>query len=371
MGGISMLSDSIHVNLKNPAAYASLRLTTFTVGISHREVNRSTTTLEENSENTNLEYFSLGIPLTDQLSFGFGILPFRAVGYDFRNLTDDNYARFRGRGGLSRVYLGVGYELIPNLRLGAEFRYNFGEEEATGSALSRDVELGTSETVTTDLGGFSFNFGAQYEYALRPGINLLTSVSFSPGTDLNADSERQFSTFILLSDLSEFSTEVGELQTASGEIRLPYTLNAGIGIEKTRHWMLGVEYTSLGSSEISNRLFTPEEARFDNAFTLRAGGYYIPNYNSINNYFSRIVYRGGVRYGNTGLILNDTDITDFSLNFGLGLPVGSMTTFSNVNLGFEYGQLGTTDNGLIKEEYFGITLGLSLNDKWFRKRKFK
>ena len=32
MGGLSMLGDSIHINLQNPAAYGSLRLTTYAVG---------------------------------------------------------------------------------------------------------------------------------------------------------------------------------------------------------------------------------------------------------------------------------------------------------------------------------------------------
>ena len=32
MGGVSVFSDSIHMNLQNPAHLASLKLTTFTVG---------------------------------------------------------------------------------------------------------------------------------------------------------------------------------------------------------------------------------------------------------------------------------------------------------------------------------------------------
>jgi len=43
--------------------------------------------------------------------------------------------------------------------------------------------------------------------------------------------------------------------------------------------------------------------------------------------------------------------------------------FSNLNLGFEYGKKGTTDNGLLEEKYVNFRLSLSLNDIWFKKRK--
>jgi hypothetical protein len=44
--------------------------------------------------------------------------------------------------------------------------------------------------------------------------------------------------------------------------------------------------------------------------------------------------------------------------------------FSNINLGFEVGRRGTTNAGLIQEDFFSIRLGLSLNDRWFVKNKY-
>ena len=62
-----------------------------------------------------------------------------------------------------------------------------------------------------------------------------------------------------------------------------------------------------------------------------------------------------------------TSINDLGISFGLGLPLGNR--LSNLNLGFEYGKKGTTDNGLLEENYFNVRLSLSLNDLWFKKRK--
>jgi hypothetical protein len=43
---------------------------------------------------------------------------------------------------------------------------------------------------------------------------------------------------------------------------------------------------------------------------------------------------------------------------------------SNININFEYGKRGTTYYNLVEENYFNISVGLSLSDKWFIKRKF-
>ncbi|GIS00999.1 MAG: hypothetical protein CM15mP102_18190 [Flavobacteriales bacterium] len=55
-------------------------------------------------------------------------------------------------------------------------------------------------------------------------------------------------------------------------------------------------------------------------------------------------------------------INQFSLNLGLGLPIAGL---SKANFGLEIGKIG--DDDLIKENYFSLKLGLSLNDVWFIK----
>ena len=80
------------------------------------------------------------------------------------------------------------------------------------------------------------------------------------------------------------------------------------------------------------------------------------------------MYRAGLRYENTGLVLQNKSITDAAMNVGFGLPLSG--TFSNININFEYGKRGTTYYNLVEENYFNISIGLSLSDKWFIKRKF-
>ena len=131
---------------------------------------------------------------------------------------------------------------------------------------------------------------------------------------------------------------------------------------------MGAEYTYLDASKFDNRSFTSDNVVYENASKVKLGGYYIPKYNSLTSYLNRIVYRAGLRYEETGLNINGQAINEFGISFGVGLPVGNL--FSNANVGFEFGTRGTTNAGLVKEEFFNLSLSLSLNDRWFRKVKF-
>ena len=132
--------------------------------------------------------------------------------------------------------------------------------------------------------------------------------------------------------------------------------------------MVGAEVTFLENSVITNRFTDIEGATFENSTRYSLGGYYIPNYNSYSGYFKRVTYRAGLRYENTGLVIQDKSITDFAANIGFGLPLGG--TFSKINIGLEMGKRGTKYYNLVEENYFNISVGLSLSDKWFVKRKF-
>ena len=69
----------------------------------------------------------------------------------------------------------------------------------------------------------------------------------------------------------------------------------------------------------------------------------------------------------TPYVVNDITINDFGINFGASLPVSG---FSSIDLAAKFGRLGTTDNGLIKESYYQIVIGATINDRWFIKRKY-
>ena len=160
---------------------------------------------------------------------------------------------------------------------------------------------------------------------------------------------------------------------------MPVVTNIGVGLGKLNKWYTGLEYEFRDAIDTNGYLDNTSSAyTFGSANRLSLGGFYIPKINSINSYFERVTYRAGIRFENTGLLVNGTpssnnftSINDFGISFGLGLPLGNRV--SNLNLGFEYGKKGTTNNNLIQENYFNIRASLSLNAignlSWFQKRK--
>ena len=93
-----------------------------------------------------------------------------------------------------------------------------------------------------------------------------------------------------------------------------------------------------------------------------------PNDRSAKSYLARVRYRMGGYYLKDYLVLNDYQLKDVGISFGMGLPLKRSKT--SINLAIEYGQKGTTDYRLIKETYTRFTLNLTLHEYWFAKSKF-
>jgi long-subunit fatty acid transport protein len=370
MAGIRTYADSIHVNLNNPAAYSKLRLTTYTLGGTHTETFATSDSGDDEYDATAIQYVSIGIPVGTKTAFGFGLIPFQSVGYTIGDVDEERFTRFTGEGSLNRAYFSIGRQITPSLSLGAEFRYNFGEETNSSSIALADVQLGTNEQNETDLSGISFNLGLHYDKLLENGYNIQASAVYQPESDITARNTRRLSTFVLQQDLTLALNNTREDPEQKQDLTLPSEWTVGVGFGLPRRWNIAAEYSNRGSSSQSSRSFAPDNSEFTDASSYRLGGFYIPNYNSITSYWDRVVYRGGARYEDTGLIVNDQNISEFGISFGLGLPVGRASTFSNVNVGFEYGQRGTQDAGLIKEDFLTISIGLSLNDRWFQRRLY-
>ena len=67
--------------------------------------------------------------------------------------------------------------------------------------------------------------------------------------------------------------------------------------------------------------------------------------------------------------MKSTQLDDFGVSFGLGLPV--YRSLSKINIAVQAGQRGTLANGLIREQYVRLSLGFSFADKWFNKYKYE
>lgn len=366
MGSLGILPDSIHMNLQNPASFSSLKLTSFTVAGNYNATSLKTESASEKVTRTSLDYIALAFP-AGKLGFSFGMMPYSSVGYKIGKTDEDGInSRYTGSGGLNRVFAGAGYQITNKLSAGVNFEYNFGKIETIASVFGPTTQYGSREVNTSQLNGLSFNTGLIYKTKLKK-YDVISSLTLSPGANLKANNVRNTSRTISNTPGFEGAFDPVESFVADSKVKLPSKVAFGAGVGEIKKWFVGFESTLQQSSDYGK--VYQENVSFEGASKFALGGYFVPNYASFSNYFKKITYRAGFRYENTGLIINSEPIKDSAFTLGLGLPVGG--SFSNINLGLEVGKKGTTNAGLVQENYMNLSIGLSFNDRWFVKRKYE
>ena len=372
MGGISIVADSTQLNLINPAYYSKLRYTTFAVGGTNSFTNFYTNNESDKSQRTSLDYLLIAIP-KQKFGISIGLMPFSTVGFKLKsseiNSIDQTLRekKFLGNGNINRVLFGTSYKINSKFSVGFDINYNFGKIKTETVEFVEDpvIQLGSRERNTSIVKGFSSSFGVTYEGKINNKLTLYSSLTFSPESKLYSENTRNIATIVYGSSGNELIDEEQDVDVQNNYIAIPTKLSIGSGIGVKNKWLIATEITLQQTSKLENRFKDELNGDFKNATKIALGGFFIPKYNSFSSYFSRITYRAGLRYENTGLVLKNESINDYGMTFGLGLPVG----LSKINIGFELGKKGTTTQNLIQENYFNLNIGLSLSDLWFRKRE--
>lgn len=373
MGGLTIYSDSIHLNIQNPATYSILKLTTFSLGGTYLTSNLSTSNQSEKARRTAVDYLAVGLPL-GKFGVGFGLMPYSSVGYNIQSniaATANNpqeIKQYSGTGGINKVFFGVGYALTKKLSVGIDYSYNFGKIQTYSFRFIEGIQYGTREKNLSDITGGTLTAGVNFNTPINKKLNGFVSLTYSPDSKLSSLNSRNIATIQYSSSGAEIIVEPLDVNVANTNLTIPSKLAIGFGVGQNKKWMLGTEITYQKSSNMGNRFNDINNVNYENSTRFAIGGFYIPNYNTFSKYYEKIIYRGGLRYENTGLIINNTSVKDYAVTAGLGLPL--MGVFSNINIGLEYGQRGTTSANLVQENYTNISIGFSLNDKWFQKRRY-
>lgn len=370
MGGA--LNSQYQLSFTNPASLGALDWTTYVFSAANKTNVVNDGEEKQTSSAAALTYIALGIPIRGNQGLAFGLQLNTAVGYSLVDYTyegDDivELDRYFGDGGTSRVFLGYGYELPFKLSLGAEMAYIFGNIDNNVLNRRDGVQLGTRHVTNSYVRGFSVKLGAHYAPKITEKMTLKIGVAADLESTLKDDGDSQVFSFI---NGNESTIPVDTLTASSytAEIKSPIKTVISAGVGEENKWFIGAEYTFQNPIEFTGGIYDDIDFyRYDKFSNISVGGFYLPKINSISNYFERITYRAGINYQKTGLVVNDTEINEYGISFGMSLPIG--LKLSNVNLGFEIGKRGTTDNNLIEENFYNFRLSLSLNDKWFGKRK--
>jgi len=273
-----------------------------------------------------------------------------------------------GSGGINRFYWGNAFRITKNLSFGINASYLFGSmiREALvlfpDSVNSMNFQVGYYVTMN-DL---YFNAGLQYRAKLKNDLFLTVGAVFSPTSGMSAKTDVLAETFLVNSSSGEeIKDTLFMAEALKGKIVVPMMAGGGLALEKPDQWMVGLDYrwqnwANFSAFEMSDSLV--------NSWQISAGGEIIPKIDNYNNYLARIRYRLGFSFSKTYLHLRNTDLNEYAISIGFGLPLRGVKTM--LNLGAQFGSRGTTQQNLIQESYFKFVIGFTIYERWFLKRKY-
>ena len=374
MGGIGVgTGNGLNINYVNPALLYKNTLSAFDVALSFEQSTQRQGEEEAVVNQGGIAYGVFAFPIIpNRWSASLGVMPYSTVGYRIAEegsaTGDDAPVRQvqEGEGGLNLVSFSHGVRLYKNLAVGVRLGYLFGDISETRSIFLANtsglISVYEDELYYSDvLIEPSIYFGQQ----IARGTTLNVGVVYQPATEVRATNEITFESRNVGSATSSGLAGDTTISNATRNVRLPQRLSAGLSVEKYLKYTVGVDVSLQSWDEFRSYEGTNDGMR--RSVEVAAGGQFIPDATSVDSYLARVAYRLGFNYRNTPFAVSDQQISEFGIGFGLSLPVSNL---SSINLAFEIGNRGTTEQNLIRENYIRATLGVTFNDRWFVRRRF-
>lgn len=391
MGGIATAyNNPFVINKLNPASYGFTKATTFDINIQaysnriflgNNELNASTYTINN---------VALAFPMGKYFGLSFGYHPKSTVYYDAAQKDvipglDTVNRLYYGYGALHDLYLGAAFK-YKKLSIGANVNYLFGNilnSSAIESIYVIDPSFTNAEFYSVNrVKGVQFQLGGMYQYTFKEKYYIHIGAAYDLKAQLNTyqDYYAMQYQYSLSSDGSTITASPVDTisgltkNNEKGTLVMPSELRLGLHAGKSGFWNVGVDFRSTQWNEFS---FNGDRSNIANStYRMGIGAEITPNPEATENVFlNNIAYRLGAYYGTDYMIFGN-QLKYYGGTFSLGLPLlrtyGTRSS-GTVNFTFDYGNI---NNGEPASEvkytnnYFKFTLGFTLNDLWFQKRKF-
>ena len=381
MGGVGIATgNGLHINNINPALLYRNSLSSFDIAAASEFKNTSKEGESAHDVTGGLSYGAFAFPaIPNRWAIGIGLMPFSTVGYRISETipvegNNNNAQRMlEGDGGISQVYFSNGVRLYKNLAVGLRLGYLFGTISNDISILpltTDDYSFRTSYREEVFYSGILPEAGLYYNQKIGKTSSVSAGIIYQPKTSIHGIRDVRFERSAINSPDIPLTQDT--ISNENGSAKLPQKLGFGLSVEKYLKYSIGVDITLQQWENFE--AYTPDSIStsgtndgLKNSLNVAIGGEIIPNASSVNSYLKRVAYRAGFIYQHTPFYVDGQQITDLGVTFGFSLPVSNL---SSINMAFQTGKRGTLSDGLIKENYFQIKLGVSFNDRWFIRRKF-
>lgn len=376
MGGVSYaMQSSNYINFRNPASYVAFDSLSFVGDIAFcvKSMYLKTNTLSQKGAIGRLNYIAIGLPVTKHWRTSVGFLPFSDRGYnitdsrDIPNVGSVNYT-YTGAGGLMQLYWGNAFKICDGLSIGLNLSYLFGTL--------------TSVRYEEFKGDYFYNYRiAQNNYAdgiyLQGGIQYLTKIGESHQLGIGAVYENAAYVWVKRNSLvnrytGEYSSVVTydtaySILNQKGNMRMPQSIGGGLMYSYMDKLTVGVDVTWQNWAKFS---LMGESDSLHNAIVTNVGLQFIPDPSS-GKFGKSIAIRVGGRFSTGYMQVNNTPITEYAINFGIGLPFKTFSSKCILNLIFEYGSMGSLKHDLVRQNCFQVGLNLILVERWYQRVKLE
>lgn len=374
-GAATAISSPYFINPANPASYMAYDSNSFVFDAAFNLRTGTLKTIDQSQKTRfgTLSNLYFGFPVTKWWRTSLGIMPFSNVGYQMElSQVIENIGKpfntYKGSGGLNKAFWGHAFSPVKNLSVGINMSYIFGNivKERTISFPDSAAFLNTMVKSTARLDKLNFDAGLLYRKNLKEGRFFQIGLTVNPKQVVDGKAESIVYTYKSSSTgVEDVKDTISFQQGDKDKVILPTAIGAGVMFGSTNRWFATADVNWQKWSEFSY-LGTNPGLR-DN-LRISLGGQFRPSPVDIGKYYERINYRAGFRFEQSYLELKNTRINDFGVSFGVGLPMKKSR--STMNIAVEVGTLGTTNNDLIKENYMRLTIGTSIQERWFLKRRF-
>ena len=375
MGGIAIgLRMPYEINPSNPASYSAIpnKFFLFQTGFNAVRTQYSDTDDKVIDYDFKLNSINAALKVNKYWGMSFGMNPLSTVSYNI--LTSDSISlgdytshfnnKYTGEGGITDMYFGNAF-VYKGFSVGFNASYLFGP--LLFRTESAQDEQGYSSYVlsltNTKVKSFHIRYGIQYTDSLFKKYSFTIGGYYENKTDLKTIRTRYISRTINPSSDFPITDTIMNDTLTSGIIQMPTAYGIGFSF-LTKKIIFGADYKRANWNDVL--FFDKKPGSLTNSSSFAFGIEYTNNYLS-KDFFKTINWRFGAHYTNTNIFLNNTQIKDYGINFGMGIPT---KPGAKINVGFEIGQKGTIKNDLLQENYYVLNFNINLTDRWFIRRRF-
>lgn len=367
------LQDPYLINYKNPASYVAFDSLSFIADVSFNIYANTLATADIKQKATfaRPSYFTIGLPVTRHWRMSAGVLPYSNLGYNIVNSTASeqlgtvNY-KYQGDGGLMQLYWGNAFKLCKGLSIGLNISYLFGKLTYTQTAeFEGDNFHHSMLNNTTLVDGIYLSAGLQYFATIHDEHTLGIGVVYENSAYIWTK-EKEFMYNYTTIGGSANVKDSAYYNDDKGTMQLPQTVGAGLSYQLKNKLWLSADFKWQNWSNYRHNHIA--DNKLQDSYTTSFGVQFIPNATS-TTYIKKLRLRAGFQYSTGHIILNSNTIHDYCISIGIGFPLKLYNNNSSLGVMFEYGQMGTLRNDLIRENHFRISFHFTLQEKWYQRVK--